>query len=258
MILLPTGAGGYSTLGWDSSSSIAVSLVPVKALEPPEGTGDDRNSRGPALTIADHTQHVCDQVAELLNKIGGLPAGWPAHLLKAARWHDAGKSHRAFQRGMRTANPALDPTKLWAKSGVNGRLRHGRRYFRHELASALAALRQGLPFEVAYLIAAHHGNIRLSIRSLPDEDQPDDPGVLFALGLHDGDLLPAVDLGGETSPVVSLDLSPMRLGGESSWTALALALRDALGPFLLAYMETLLRAADLRASESERRDWHHA
>ena len=103
----------------------------------------------------------------------------------------------AFQQGVRSANPALDPTKLWAKSGVKGRLRHGRKYFRHELASALAALQHGLPFEVVYLIAAHHGKVRLSIRSLPDEDEPDDPETLFAQGVHDSDPLPDVDLGDE-------------------------------------------------------------
>ena len=87
-----------------------------------------------------------------------------------------------------------------------------------------------LPFEVAYLIAAHHGKVRLSIRALPDEDQPEREGVLFAHGVHDGDLLPDVDLGGETCAALTLDLSPMQLGGGGSWTARALALRDCARP----------------------------
>ena len=84
----------------------------------------------------------------------------------------------------------LDPNQLWAKSGTKARLRHGRKHFRHELASALAALQQQLPFAVAYLIAAHHGRARLAIRALPGEEEPKDPETLFALGVHHGDPLP--------------------------------------------------------------------
>jgi CRISPR-associated endonuclease/helicase Cas3 len=153
---------------------------------------------------------------------------------------------------MRNANPALDPKQHWAKSGIHARLRHGRKHFRHELASALAALQQHLPFPVAYLIAAHHGRARLAIRALPGEEEPKDPEVLFALGVHDGDRLPTADLGeGQTWHESKLDLSPMQLGGESSWTGRALRLLAELGPFRLAYLEALLRAADVQASREE-------
>jgi CRISPR-associated endonuclease/helicase Cas3 len=36
-----------------------------------------------------------------------------------------------------------------------------------------------------------------------------------------------------------------------SWLARMIALRDGMGPFRLAYLETLLRAADMRASQKE-------
>jgi CRISPR-associated endonuclease/helicase Cas3 len=44
--------------------------------------------------------------------------------------------------------------------------------------------------------------------------------------------------------------------GEGSWLERTLRLRDdpALGPFRLAYLETLVRVADWRASEEERRN----
>ena len=253
-ILLPTAAGGYSEqLGWDCDSSSVVVSVAIESHERPEATGTDPNScgRGPALTIADHTHNVVEYLAALLRDLGDSPIDSSDYLRRAARWHDVGKAHWAFQHGIRAANPKLDPTKAWAKSGTDTPLRHGRKYFRHELASALAALQHEFPFEVAYLIAAHHGKVRLSIRTLPDEDQPDSD-TLFANGVHDGDPLGPVDLGGETCPATTLDLSPMQLGGEASWTARALAVRDALGPFRLAYLEALLRAADRRASADER------
>jgi CRISPR-associated endonuclease/helicase Cas3 len=114
----------------------------------------------------------------------------------------------------------------------------------------LAGLQQGLPFVVAYLMASHHGRVRLAIRALPTEKAPK-ADTLFALGVHHGDELPAVDLDGQSCPAVSLDLTPMQLGHERSWTADALALLTELGPFRLAYLEALLRAADVRASQKE-------
>ena len=257
-ILLPSVIGGYdwnvetkSGKGWDPGSEKSVA-VPAHGAQSEESAGSDPNSAlaGPALTIAQHTPNVCRELAALLVTLD-LDDGWRMHLMKAAQWHDLGKAHWAFQHGMRNANPSLAADQLWAKSGVRRRLCHGRKHFRHELASALAALQQDVPFVVAYLIAAHHGRSRLAIRALPGEDEPATLDTLFALGVHHGDSLNAVDLDGETRPAITLDLTPMQLGGEQSWTANALKLLAELGPFRLAYLESLLRAADVRASKKE-------
>lgn len=259
-ILLPATAGGYSDLGWDPGSTAAVEPVPEPSVGPPEGTGSDPLSGGPKLTLAEHTQHVCDELETVLKDLPHLPADWPVQLRIASRWHDVGKAHPAFQHGIRAANPDLPKDGIWAKSGTNRRLRHSRRYFRHELASALAALKHRKAFEIAYLIATHHGKVRLSIRTLPNESPlPDDPDTLFALGVWDGDDLPDVELGNnEICPATHLDLSPMKLGGPMSWTGRALDLMQKIGPFRLAYLEALLRAADLRASAKERKETPNA
>jgi CRISPR-associated endonuclease/helicase Cas3 len=105
----------------------------------------------------------------------------------------------------------------------------------------------------AYLIAAHHGKVRMSLRSLPGETEPKESGRLFARGVWDRDVLPAFELpDGRRFDGVELDLSLMRLG-EGSWFERTLALRDAehLGPFRLALLETILRIADGRASHKE-------
>jgi CRISPR-associated endonuclease/helicase Cas3 len=92
---------------------------------------------------------------------------------------------------------------------------------------------------------------------MPDESKPPGQNQLFARGVWDGDELPAMPLGGGiTAPrVEKLDLSPMKLGrgpnGSASWAERMLLLRDHtdFGPAKLAYLEALLRAADMRASK---------
>lgn len=256
VVLLPVSAGGYSaSLGWTGDNGDKIEPVPPNQSEKPEATAGDPNSVSPcALTITEHTANVCAMLEEILKD---LPLQDHQDVLrKAARWHDAGKAHGAFQAGMRRMNPDLAADKLWAKSGKQGKLTYGRKHFRHELASALAVLhaQPDWDFLVAYLIATHHGKVRLSIRSLPGEVDklPDPPPELFALGIFHNDPLPSVDLGdGTVWTENTLDLTPMRLGGDTSWTGRALKLLAEFGPFKLAYLESLLRAADVRASMKE-------
>jgi CRISPR-associated endonuclease/helicase Cas3 len=161
----------------------------------------------------------------------------------------------------------------WAKSNHRRRWNSSDRrpHFRHELASALAFLQtydgqqytdqqytdQQYTDLIAYLIAAHHGKVRLSIRSLPGEKEPTraDADGLFARGVWHHDDLPPVDVPGEgVIDKTLLDLRLMRLG-RGSWLERTLALRDhpELGPFRLAWLESLLRLADHRASAAEKR-----
>jgi CRISPR-associated endonuclease/helicase Cas3 len=252
VILLPTSAGGYvAELGWSVTSSAIVDPIAPASKVPEEGIGSDPTCASPiALTIAQHTDNV---IAELRAILNALRLEDLLQLFEpAARWHDVGKAMKVCQGAYHRLNPALDRSQFWAKSGKQGKLRYDRPYFRHELASALAGLQHSLPFDIAYLIAAHHGKVRLSIRSLPGEKLPEQADALFALGIQSGDVLPAVELGdGVISPQVTLDLTPIQLGGDTSWTARALDLLKEHGPFKLAYLEAILRIADVRASQKE-------
>lgn len=253
-LLLDAAEGGYTVeTGWDPHSEKPVRPVePPPDAPPPETPGDD--TYGPSELLASHTNKV---VAELEQIVAGLPylAPYADDLRVAARWHDAGKAHDTFQATMRKGLPPDAPAGIWAKT--NGRHRHDRRHFRHELGSALALLQHGGGILSVYLVGAHHGYIRLSIRSLNREKPPPERGRRYALGIYDGDFLAETDLGGgvRLSETV-LDLSPMEMGAPLSWTAAMLDLRDspALGPFRLAFLEAVLRVADWRGSARQKKE----
>ena len=253
VLLLKASEGGYdSESGWTAKDS---DKPPTdQGVATPESNDTDPDTGGREWeTIAEHTDRVVHQLGAILDETKPSLEPWREELLEAARWHDVGKAHEIFQKAMpEGAAPGND---LWAKAKPRMK-RYGRPGFRHELASALAMLAQGLTGLPVYLSAAHHGKVRLSIRSLPHEKPPvDDLSRRYARGVWEGDELPEVDLGGGTvSPKTILNLVYMELGESEttgpSWLARMLALRDApnLGLFRLAFLESLLRVADWRAS----------
>jgi CRISPR-associated endonuclease/helicase Cas3 len=110
----------------------------------------------------------------------------------------------------------------------------------------------GEEFLAVYLVAAHHGKVRVSIRSMPGEVILNAPRARIARGMEEGDVLFAARLGGAIDvPAIQLDLTPTELGTENEregWSGRMLSLIDEYGPFRLAYLELLLRSADERAS----------
>jgi CRISPR-associated endonuclease/helicase Cas3 len=253
-LMLRASEGGYdSKLGWTGKAR-TTDPIPAVGNEEEDNDGDPYTGKREWATIAAHTDSVVAAVSCIIDSLKPTIEPWRQDLLAAARWHDAGKAHVVFQDAIPAGAPRVD---LWAKAELKMK-RYGRRGFRHELASALAMLLNGQTDLAAYLAAAHHGKVRLSIRSLPHEKHPDDSEKRFARGIWDGDPLPSTDLGGGTaSPETLLDLSFMELGDGPhgpSWLARMLALRDdtALGPFRLGFLESLLRIADWRASGEPR------
>jgi len=264
VVMLDQQAGGYDEhLGWTGDHKKHAPKQVLSGAKPPEAYASDPDSiMKEWQSIAQHTAEVMAALEivapQLLEENELLTA-----LRDAALWHDVGKAHETFQSMLTADAPERQDGTLWAKSDGKspGRYPKERRGFRHELVSALAWLQAG-PDDAperdlsAYLIAAHHGKVRLSIRSLPNEQgKPGNPEALFARGVWDGDALPAVPLGDTEVPALTLSLSLMQMGldtdGKPSWLARMLALRDHYGPFALAYLESLLRAADARASANQ-------
>lgn len=276
-LMLDIANGGYDAMfGWTGKTSDVPSLDDApKDGRTEEGNGDDPLAAGRWRTLAEHTDRVVEELRAILEGVGGLTmpdaSGEAADvtnaLMSAARLHDVGKAHPVYRKAItdgKTPPEDAPAGTVWAKSPgekTKKRLRYERPGFRHELASALTILETHPEGETilndlaAYLAAAHHGKVRLSLRSFPDEKRPPNPAARFARGVWDGDELPAVSPGGGIEfPGLKLDLSVMELGeGErgSSWTSRTEALLDAFGPFRLAYLEALLRSADRRASASE-------
>jgi CRISPR-associated endonuclease/helicase Cas3 len=271
ILLLDVGVGGYDHergfIGVEGSSPV----IEVSTIRAEEGDADsgatiknDPLSFGfkQAVLLDRHLGHVAECARKIAQAIG-LPIAQTNALTRAGAWHDLGKVYGPFQTLLGHA-----PDGPFLAKSAEGRAPHARRvqaeadglrkYFRHELASTLAFLQQhdGEPDAdlVAFLIAAHHGKVRMGLRALPEE-RPDGRELRIARGVQDGDLLPDLHCGSEISNAVKLDLGIMEMGedehGRPSWSARTHALLAEHGPFRLAYLEALIRMADWRASEAE-------
>jgi CRISPR-associated endonuclease/helicase Cas3 len=268
VLWVDAAVGGYDPdLGFDASSQRAVEPVVAKGEgEPtPDGQGDDPDARtGTALvSLWKHTARVHAEAGNLADALG-LSAEDRALLLEAALHHDWGKAHAAFvarTAAVRAEHGVREVLAKWPRASKGAKEPEGaRKHLRHELASALAYLEARSWHDdaslAAYLIAAHHGKVRMRLRALPQEEPPED-GRLFARGVHDGDPLPAVRLGATQLPETRLDLDVMQLGDSArcgaSWSTRTQRLLERHGPFRLAWLEALLRIADWRASAEEAR-----
>lgn len=261
VVLLDNRYGGYlPQRGFDRRSRQPVE--PVTIIVPsrkPDAFDRDPLSTGCPQWIAldEHLVETQAAARELIPRFGpnvDLTDQQRDAIVRAALLHDLGKAHPTFAASLVNANLDTPPpasSAPWAKSPGNRPLRHNPPHFRHELATALWLLDPSTrlldddlePDLIVYLVAAHHGKVRVTIRGKPDER----PGVL--LGVKEGSSTIGFALNGHQIPAVVLSLQPTTHGA-GSLTSRALALRDRadLGPFRLAFCEAVVRAADWQAS----------
>ncbi len=210
------------------------------------------------LSLDAHLQQSADQAAGLLSQCRpSLPGPDALTVTAAALLHDVGKLHPAWQEALRNTAPQRSaPDGLLAKSPGHHRLDFTeRRGLRHELVSALLVSstaaqpllsRAGVDgaestILLRYLVAAHHGKIRVQIPPI-DADQQQ------ILGVRQGEPLPGTTILDAAVPEWKADLARLAPGEADSWTGAALELLERYGPFRLAYMEAVVRIADWRAS----------
>lgn len=270
VILVDAASGGYSVVeGFDPASK---ELVPLDGeLAQPGGEDESASSEQGTTTgqweaLTDHLAATGRQAESLVRSLTpDLPGRAAFVAVVAARLHDLGKKHRDWQAAFYTdadPNPALQLRPIAKSDGATwkgfrkvtpqGSLQ--RRAFRHELVSALylgteegreLMGREGLAeseFALCqYLVAAHHGRIRLQPRDPMSDGR--DGSTLH--GLTDGE--PLLGEPDDEASVQRVDLSPFR-DGDESWSRAAMNLLEKLGPYRLAYTETVVRMADWRAS----------
>jgi CRISPR-associated endonuclease/helicase Cas3 len=236
-VLVRTTDSAEPTLSPDWKPALEVVLErdgdgkPARWLEVRVLRGEDAEEGDPAIArrnyhLKPHLEDVAGEAAALARRLQ-LPSLWQDILHQAGLWHDMGKRRLLWQRAanapvraVHSWRPELKAEEAYAKTEgpFNGRMLNG---YRHEFGSLLDALNdeelKKLPNEqrelVLHLIAAHHGYAR--------------------------PLIAAIDPKWPSS----------RLEQQAMQAALRFArLQRRFGPWGLAWLEALLRAADRKAS----------
>jgi CRISPR-associated endonuclease/helicase Cas3 len=276
ILLISAGDGRYDPeLGFDPAARGPVPGSPVLATAADPATGAEDAYRSDSASVAQargwisleqHSRETREQAAALVSALRpDLPDDAAAAVVTAAYLHDVGKAHKIWQDALCSLASAerkdeIDAGGPWAKSDGTGRMRFdGGVAFRHELASLLiidGPLHDLLatapdPDLARYLVLAHHGKLRIQVRDPGDLAvlAPGEASEHKLLGLDDGSTVHIPPLLGRPATELTVDLDQFRLGGGRSWTRTALGMRDRYGPFVLAYLETLVRIADWRASD---------
>jgi CRISPR-associated endonuclease/helicase Cas3 len=178
VVWIDAAIGGYApTKGFDPSSKSEVE--PIQLVDPvaPEALTDNCESftSKVRVSLTRHTEHVYSHMVAVTSALG-LAKNDSDLLREGVLWHDWGKAHEVFVALTRSAliNGIEPPLAKWPRAAKGTPIPEGaRKYFRHELASALGFLAQHNWAEAAslsaYLIAAHHGKVRMRLRALPQE-----------------------------------------------------------------------------------------
>ena len=273
LVIADTDGGYDREIGFDPSSKATVPDAPELPLRPDRTIGADPTTGTEDAYTQDETsvaqrkwislqQHSDDTRVEAAALLAALHVDLPEPLAEAvvtaAYVHDVGKSHPIWQDALcrlaaEDERERVEAGRPWAKSASLDDLKfEGGVKFRHELASLLLLdgplrpLLDGVaePDLVRYLVLAHHGKLRVQVRGIDDVNEK------VLLGLEHGTDVSVPPLLGQPQSTLTIDINQFIPGSDRSWTRRVLRLRDQLGPFLLAYLETLVRMADWRASET--------
>ncbi|MEM3341524.1 MAG: CRISPR-associated endonuclease Cas3'', partial [Thermoplasmata archaeon] len=211
-------------------------------------------------SIEEHGRDTESIAKDIMSMIGITKKNVIDCVEKASLWHDVGKAHDKWQKAALdyAAGPS-PPSYKFAKFPVSSSA--PKRFLpgiRHEAAGALLLWQfweKGLSSPlIIYLVAAHHGKVRTVLRSL-STDSGDD-----VFGIQDGEVIGKVD--GLTSNDIALQTDMKYYGAKGtwisdsefnlesiSWVEMVSDLEKEFGSINLAFLEAIVRAADIRASK---------
>ena len=177
------------------------------------------------VSLADHLSGAVNTMQDMC---AGLRCSLAPDLIIAARYHDWAKAHPrfrdAFLADLDPEERAMRGKTAWARRRPRIKTDGG---FFHDLVGGCAMIGCGMHRLPSYLVLSHHGRFRTSIPDVSDE-------------------IPAADLGG------GVLMGGVRVNVTSgTHRKMFLRLYRDHGPFILAYLEALLRIADIRTSRSE-------
>jgi CRISPR-associated endonuclease/helicase Cas3 len=265
--------GGYdASLGWTGDAADRLTnLSPPGPFCCDDEADVLTTAQGPWIPLDDHLRAVAAETKRITSTLA-LPGPLSAALVRAAELHDVGKSLPQWQEALPTPRP--DAAAIYAKAPAFAK----RPGMRHEAASALAAWQRyyldanpdGFPALTIYLIAAHHGIVRTLLSSRRTARQPNVCGIPVTdppptLPWHDWplDFACAKDGAdgvfnpdGSFTPIAPgwTGLVADLLGGweqdapQAASGAVPATEQHSIGPFRLAFLEAVLRAADAIAS----------
>lgn len=275
IVLLHCDDGGYTDSGgWSTNSNDYVTELYSKGVEEDSTNADPMSQNNKRLvTLHEHTVNVAREMADINSRMG-YDTEWPTDMLTMVSiLHDIGKAHDVFQDAIKDENKK--DKIIYAK--CKSMKRYSITNFRHEALGAMAILKKADERKddidwhlAAYIVASHHGKVRMSMRNPTGIVFKDGTEYVAGVPVDSTYAIPnflAAPAGDSTD--VSLNISDwdedklvigpsiVKIGSQGStdssvsWIQMTHELLATYGPFRLAYLEAAFRAADRRASAKE-------